>query len=226
MVGWLYVLYGVIVLLAVLVIGIYISNAITAARDRQAAARARAQRAAFIRATRSGSGELGALVSVFPIMRRRQWRTAVWASTIGVVVFVAALGMEFLDLSDSSHDHVVPIGGFAVVISVAFFVMVAGIGTGIRYLRHRDEEFRLHEGGVVHADADGTRTIVWNDIDDLEVRKDDGWGMRLLGRSMVVTVKVRGEHRVVITGLTQQAPVLLDAIRGAVYQGNRPRPAG
>jgi hypothetical protein len=181
--------------------------------------RKQARRVADVRATRPGPGELGALVYVCPIKRRRELRVAIGASLIGLAVFVVVVGVEFFSLSDRSYDHVVPIGGFGTLAGLAFAVMISGATFSVRYLRQRDEQFRLHEGGFVHVNAHGTRTIRWGDIAYVDHSRS---GMRW---SAAGKVKLRDGRRVVIAGMIEDGSALVETIRKAVHEGLYPRRA-
>jgi hypothetical protein len=193
-----------------------IAYGISQVRSTKVMRRKQAIRVADIRATRPGPGELGALVHVCSTKRGRELRVAIGASLIGLLVFVAVVGVEFLSLSDGSHDHVVPIGGFGAMAGLAFAVMLSGAIFSIRYLRQRGEQFRVHEGGFVHVDTRGTRTVMWGDIAYVQ-HSSSGTRWSAVGK-----VKVRDGRRVVIAGTIEHGSALVETMRKAVHQGLYP----
>jgi hypothetical protein len=199
-----------------------ISGSRQVARSRNAFKQVMARRAAEVRTARPGPTELGALVSVFPIAQRRQRRIAIWATLIGLSSLVVLAGVTYLALRPSDQPHVVPVGALGGMGGLAVLAFGGGILAGSRSLRHRGEEFRVHEGGIVHADSRGSQTVAWRDITDVSIRYAANRVQELLGRDVVITVSVRSGERVVIPGLTEQAATLYETICRAVYQGDYP----
>ncbi|MBB5079521.1 hypothetical protein [Nonomuraea endophytica] len=120
------------------------------------------------------------------------------------------------DLTPSSSGHVVPIGGFASVAGLAFTVMVFSARNVIHYRRHRDEQFQLHQGGFVHVDARGTRSIPWDDIDAVNDNFSEGeWGP-------IAKVRVRDGSRIGIPRTIPHTRNLVDLISEAVHRGHCP----
>lgn len=213
-----------IVVIFVWIMWMAVSSSRRANRSQNAAKRAMAQRAAEIRAARPGPTELGALVSVFAVAQQRQRRIAIWATLIGLSSLVVVAGLAYLALRPSEQTHIIPVGAFGGVGGLGALALGGGIIAGSRHLRHRGEEFRVHEGGIVHADSRGSRPVAWRDITDVSIRHAPNRIQELVGRDLVITVSVRYGKRVVIPGLTEQAATLHETIRRAVYQGHYPSP--
>ncbi|QYN25120.1 hypothetical protein [Amycolatopsis sp. DSM 110486] len=173
---------------------------------------------AGIRETKPGPAELGALVSVHRSEgRHRRRRVALRATLIGFVGLTAVLWIDFTALGDDSGDHVVPIGGFAALAGLAFAVLASGISVGVREVRHGDEEFRLHEGGFVHTDRHGTRTVKWADVAYVHQRTG-GTRWTAVGK-----LELRDGARIVVAGLVENCSLLLERAKLAVHLGRYPR---
>ncbi|MGP4019103.1 hypothetical protein [Saccharopolyspora sp. 5N708] len=185
-------------------------------RDERAHRKAMAERAARVRVNRTGPSELGALLHVCRREPRQQRKLTIRASLIGLVVVVAVLWAGIGSLSNRSYEHWVPIGAFGAMAGIALSVLLTGFAAGFHYLRHRDEEFRLHEGGFVHADARGTRNVLWDDI--VEVGDNNGLHWTAAGN-----VKIRDGRTIVVSGSIQDGSTFVEDLRQAVYHGRYPR---
>ncbi|MFE0155198.1 hypothetical protein ACFWY5_49235 [Nonomuraea sp. NPDC059007] len=179
--------------------------------------RTQAEKIVVMRAARGGNRNLGTLVHVFGNQPPpRPVKSSIRVSVISAAVLVATVGAMAWDLTPSSSGHVVPIGGFASVAGLAFTVMAFSTRNVVRYRRHRDEQFQLYQGGFVHVDARGTRSIPWDDIDAVNYNFSEGeWGP-------AAKVRIRDGSRIGIPRTIQHARNLVDLISGAVYRGHYP----
>ncbi|MEW2499082.1 hypothetical protein ACQPXB_05480 [Amycolatopsis sp. CA-161197] len=187
-------------------------------RSSRAFRRQQVRQIARVRETKPGPAELGSLVSVHRTAgRHRRRRVALWATVIGFAGLAAVLWFAFIALGDDSSDHVVPIGGYAGLAGLAFAVLASGVSVGVSEVRHGDEEFRLHEGGFVHTDRHGTRTVKWADVAYVHQRTG---GTRWTASGKV---ELRDGARIVVAGLVENGFSLLERAKQAVHLGRYPR---
>ncbi|WP_326568360.1 hypothetical protein VSH64_42450 [Amycolatopsis rhabdoformis] len=186
-------------------------------RSSRAHRRRQVRQIAGIRETKPGPAELGALVSVHRSSGHRRRRGAGWATVLGFAGFVAVLWFGFTALGDDSRDHMVPIGGYAALAGLAFTALVSGLSVGRHDRRHGDEEFRLHEGGFVHTDRHGTKTVKWADVAYVHLRSG-GTNWTAAGK-----VELRDGTRIVVAGMVDNGFSLLETAQQAVHLGRYPR---
>ncbi|TDC10964.1 hypothetical protein E1265_30510 [Streptomyces sp. 8K308] len=169
-----------------------------------------------------GSGEsvrLGRLVAEHPVVgppNRRFARTALAVGVLGVAIGVPLLILGFSGESGSRSNFVV---GLPLGIGLAG-LLLAWIGAdGAR--RARDGEvFALHEGGLVHRRRGAPTTEVpWSDI--ARVRDTGRAGLlfaRHTGRDVDCRIRLRDGRRLRVTGFTDRAAALSEAIRAATAE--------
>lgn len=163
--------------------------------------------------------ELGATVDRYVTDNNRRGRTALVALLIGVV----ATGVSVPLVIAQIEGLVRLAGGLTGLLCSAGVVgLWLGITRGFGYFDRRGETFTLCEGGLVHDYAGKTRVIAWDEIAEAEDCGTDSTLNRALGRDVYCPIKLKGGGKVIITGLTQDALLLADAVEQAVHEGIRP----
>ncbi|MCP9949129.1 MULTISPECIES: PH domain-containing protein [Actinomadura] len=106
-----------------------------------------------------------------------------------------------------------------------------GFSCGRRYLMTPGEVFRVRVGGLAYEHAGRFRVIPWDRIRSVSERGQRHWVGEMLGWDVYSVVKIKGGDghkggRLLITGFTSDADVLVALIRHALEHGTAPLPPG
>jgi hypothetical protein len=170
--------------------------------------------------------DLGAVIERYETDHRRRRGIAVVGVPLGAVV--TCLGVLMIALIGGPDE----VGGSTVfpglVCGFGLSVLGAGIWQGLLSVTRPGEVFTLHEGGLVHAYAGKSWAVGWDEMAKVSDRGNENVVHRALGWDFYYRIKLRsavgGRRAVVITGLTEDAMWLGEAVRQAVEDGAHPKP--
>jgi hypothetical protein len=219
------------VLIAVAVMGIVVFFGVRAYKREQAAMRAKMDRLAATRPAQSRAApdatpeSLGPLVWTYASDNARRGRAALGTfvggfAGLAVLIFLIVV-MDQMAASTPGSSSGAPAPLFAAV-GIALGMFGSGIALGIRYVRHGDESFAVHEGGLVHRRGDTVTTLAWGDIESVDNRGQNNALARLLGGDVACTVRF-GDGRRIIHGYIHDARHLANSVDQAVYHGTVPQ---
>lgn len=158
---------------------------------------------------------LGALIERYETDNHRRRSTAIAAIVVGLLV--ACLGV-LLALPLWLGDREVTPGAQAVpalVIGAGLGGLLMGIVQGRRSLGRDGEVFALHENGLVHSYPGHTHAIRWEDVVKVTDSGRDTALARAFGSDVNCSIRVNDGTRVVITGFTDYADRLAEAVEEA-----------
>ncbi|MEV4756331.1 hypothetical protein AB0J86_14625 [Micromonospora sp. NPDC049559] len=199
------------------------------ARAREQAEFAAREAARPTRTPRTGGpattvADLGEPVERHEVDRSRRGRTASGSAAVGLVCLLLFLGLAVPTLIAGA-----PVGMFGVVLGLllgfALTCLWSGIEQGLRYFTHGAETFALHERGLLHSHARGTRAFTWSEVSKINQFHRESWLLHALGRDVICRIRLDDGSRVTFNGFTRDADRLAHAVDQAVYHGNAPRPA-
>ncbi|HEX2131824.1 MAG TPA: hypothetical protein VHH15_09685 [Actinophytocola sp.] len=170
--------------------------------------------------------ELGALVGTYPTNWRRRWSAAVILLFPGVVL--TAVGTVLLvgaaERAGTVYSAVDPLLLPIALVTFGAVMLLMGALFGVWARYSRGEVFRLHEHGLVHVRADTSRTIRWSELEDVVTGPTQNTVLaRWAGGTFRCTVTVTGGTKVLITGLTENAPDLAQHLLAASRRGAQGR---
>lgn len=154
---------------------------------------------------------LGEVVSRHAVDNGRRGIVAVVGGIVGVVATVVAVPLLVsafdYEAGDSSNRGVFP----GLVAGVGLIGLWLAVANGIGYLTRRDEEFVVHEGGLVRRRAGREVAVAWGDIRG--IRDDSRDYGRSFGWDVYVRIRVKGGPRLLITGFVENAERLVAAVK-------------
>lgn len=170
--------------------------------------------------------DLGAEIARYETDNRRRRRIfAVW---VPLGAFVLCLGALMIVVIGGPDE----VGGATVVPGLVCGLGVSAIGAGLWQgllsVIRPGEVFTLYEGGLVHAYGGRSLAVGWSEMAKVTDRGSDNPLNRAWGWDVYYRIKlgsaVGGRRVVVVSGLTEDALWLGEAVRAAVQDGVRPRP--
>lgn len=172
--------------------------------------------------------ELGAVAGRFESDNSRRKR--IFAVAVPVAGVIAGItGLLFIVLAGRGGSTM-PVLLPALACGLSLGALGTGIWQGWLSRTRPDEAFTLHEGGFVYSYAGKSWAIGWDEITKVHAERRNNALYEALGADTRYRIKLRsavgGRRAVVITGITEGAVLLGEAVRDAVHHGTRPQPDG
>jgi hypothetical protein len=158
------------------------------------------------------TADLGELTARYVTDNRRRGRVAVTTFLLGVLVTAVGVPMCVVAYENSaSTDDFVP----SVALGIGLGLLLMGGWVGRRYFAYSGEVFELYEGGFVHAYAGKTVPITWAQIKKVASTGKDTAFARAVGGDVSCRITTTDGRTILITGLTEGARDLTEAITRA-----------
>jgi hypothetical protein len=158
------------------------------------------------------TADLGEPTARYVTDNRRRGRLAVTMFLLGVLVTAIGVPMCVVAYENSvSTDDLVP----SFVLGAGLGLLLMGGWMGRRYYAYSGEVFELYEGGFVHAYAGKTVPVAWSQIKKVANTGKDNAFTRAMGGDVSCRVTTTDGRAILITGLTEGARDLAEAITRA-----------
>ena len=169
---------------------------------------------------------LGSVVERFEMNNRRRRRMALVMLALGVVLAPLTVLMVVVAYANTtSSDDLVP----SFVLGCVLGMLIMGVWLGVISFTRAHEFFELHEEGLAYVRGQKRRVVRFDEVETLKDLGQNNIVARIFARAAggptPVHVKPHRGQGLVIPSLLQDTESLIEKVRRAVEEGDRPRAA-